>query len=250
MKVTGFTEQIIQDFVSMQAGSRIRAAAPPRRHDVGLLKTFCRRPPRVRTAHRAGHPRCPSHRRRATEIASPVNRYYDPGTGQFLSVDPLVNLTEQPYQYAGDDPVNNTDPTGLFCILGHNPDGSCRGASYWRDVVDVPQDFAYLNYWGAYEAIGGLKKIGSIVGEPGCVIAEVLGAQLVPWEAAGLGGQALGSLVKGQSIWLQGIPNQPLLGNQQVPLLGNGRQWTRDLGLPFITFPGFNYYTHQIDFRW
>ncbi|EQD70928.1 Rhs family protein [mine drainage metagenome] len=26
-----------------------------------------------------------------------VNRYYDPSTGQFLSVDPLVSLTDQPY---------------------------------------------------------------------------------------------------------------------------------------------------------
>ncbi len=44
-----------------------------------------------------------------------VNRYYDPSTGQFLSVDPLVGVTDQPYQYVGGDPVNFTDPTGLAC---------------------------------------------------------------------------------------------------------------------------------------
>lgn len=42
-----------------------------------------------------------------------INRYYDPATGQFLSVDPLEGLTQQPYQYASDNPVNNTDPNGL-----------------------------------------------------------------------------------------------------------------------------------------
>jgi RHS repeat-associated protein len=42
-----------------------------------------------------------------------INRYYDPATGQFLSVDPDVSQTGQPYAYAGDDPVNNTDPLGL-----------------------------------------------------------------------------------------------------------------------------------------
>jgi hypothetical protein len=42
-----------------------------------------------------------------------VGRYYDPGTGQFISVDPLVNETGQPYAYTGDDPVNGTDPLGL-----------------------------------------------------------------------------------------------------------------------------------------
>lgn len=40
-------------------------------------------------------------------------RWYDPSTGQFLSVDPLVAQTQQPYQYGGDDPINETDPTGL-----------------------------------------------------------------------------------------------------------------------------------------
>jgi RHS repeat-associated protein len=40
-------------------------------------------------------------------------RYYDPTTGQFLTVDPLVAETEQAYSYAGDDPINVTDPTGL-----------------------------------------------------------------------------------------------------------------------------------------
>jgi hypothetical protein len=39
--------------------------------------------------------------------------YYDPGTDQFLSVDPDVADTGQPYAYTGDDPLNATDPLGL-----------------------------------------------------------------------------------------------------------------------------------------
>ena len=34
-------------------------------------------------------------------------------TGQFLSVDPDVAQTGQPYAYTGDDPVNWIDPLGL-----------------------------------------------------------------------------------------------------------------------------------------
>ena len=45
-----------------------------------------------------------------------VNRYYDPATGQFLSVDPLVAETDEPYAYTGDDPVNAVDPSGAYCI--------------------------------------------------------------------------------------------------------------------------------------
>ena len=41
-----------------------------------------------------------------------VGRYYDPTTGQFLTVDPLVDLTGQPYAYTGDDPVNEIDSIG------------------------------------------------------------------------------------------------------------------------------------------
>jgi hypothetical protein len=40
------------------------------------------------------------------------NRYYDPATDQFLSVDPALAQTGQPYAFTGDDPLNATDPLG------------------------------------------------------------------------------------------------------------------------------------------
>jgi RHS repeat-associated protein len=40
-------------------------------------------------------------------------RDYDPGTGQFLSVDPAVDSTRQPYAYTGNNPLLRTDPSGL-----------------------------------------------------------------------------------------------------------------------------------------
>jgi len=44
-------------------------------------------------------------------------RYYDPSTGQFLTRDPVTAITQAPYSYVDDDPLNNTDPSGL-CTLG------------------------------------------------------------------------------------------------------------------------------------
>jgi hypothetical protein len=46
-------------------------------------------------------------------LAFAVGRYYDPGTDQFLSIDPDVAETGQPYAFTGDDPLNATDPLGL-----------------------------------------------------------------------------------------------------------------------------------------
>jgi len=40
-------------------------------------------------------------------------RWYNPGWGQFLGRDPLEGATGQAYAYAGDNPVNGSDPSGL-----------------------------------------------------------------------------------------------------------------------------------------
>jgi RHS repeat-associated protein len=41
-----------------------------------------------------------------------VNRYYDPSTDQFLSIDPDIATTDQPYVFTNDDPLNSSDPLG------------------------------------------------------------------------------------------------------------------------------------------
>ena len=45
-----------------------------------------------------------------------VDRYYDPQTGQFKSVDPAISRTLEPYEYANGNPVDNADPTGTQWI--------------------------------------------------------------------------------------------------------------------------------------
>ena len=46
-------------------------------------------------------------------------RYYDPGTGQFLTRDPIASITQEPYAYVGGNPLNIADLAGLGC--GWNP---------------------------------------------------------------------------------------------------------------------------------
>ncbi len=40
-------------------------------------------------------------------------RWYDASTGEFMSLDPKVATTLEPYQYVGNDPLNGSDPSGL-----------------------------------------------------------------------------------------------------------------------------------------
>jgi RHS repeat-associated protein len=44
-------------------------------------------------------------------------RYYDPSAGQFLSVDPMIQQTLQPYGYTAGNPVAQTDPSGMWWQL-------------------------------------------------------------------------------------------------------------------------------------
>jgi RHS repeat-associated protein len=64
-------------------------------------------------------------------------RVYDPETAQFMSVDPLVAETGEPYSYAGDDPVNAGDPSGEQVRLPFRPPGAQPPASNgnfsWED---------------------------------------------------------------------------------------------------------------------
>ena len=62
-----------------------------------------------------------------------VNRYYDPISGQFISIDPMAQQTQQPYIYAGDDPINGLDPSGNYAVppvMSSSPPGCGATMSY------------------------------------------------------------------------------------------------------------------------
>jgi RHS repeat-associated protein len=43
-------------------------------------------------------------------------RYYDPGSGQFLTVDPAFAVTQSAYGFASNDPVDSNDPSGRWAV--------------------------------------------------------------------------------------------------------------------------------------
>jgi RHS repeat-associated protein len=73
-------------------------------------------------------------------------RWYDPATGQFLSVDPLEAQTGATYNYADDNPSDNADPSGLCSV---NP-GS------WLDDIN-PFSSQNCAYQAVTAVLGGIS---------------------------------------------------------------------------------------------
>jgi RHS repeat-associated protein len=77
----------------------------------------------------------------ATGLVHLRARDYDPATGRFLSPDPWPGLAEDPHLaarvYTGNRPTVFTDPAGLLCMIGRNPNGTCRGAAPTRNILQT-----------------------------------------------------------------------------------------------------------------
>ena len=66
-------------------------------------------------------------------------RYYDPSTGRFVSQDPNMLSGPNPYEYAGNNPVDNTDLTGLdTSTASATIGGAFTGVT--QSVVDAAQE--------------------------------------------------------------------------------------------------------------
>ncbi|MBM9508722.1 IPT/TIG domain-containing protein [Actinacidiphila acididurans] len=98
-----------------------------------------------------------------------VQRYYDPGTGQFLTVDPAVALTLSPYAYADGDPANLIDPSGLWgvnpvsWVVDHAGDISAVTGTLAVVIAPIPGlDVASLVLGGISVATGAIATAKDI----------------------------------------------------------------------------------------
>jgi RHS repeat-associated protein len=85
-----------------------------------------------------------------TGLLAATHRYYDPTTAQFLTRDPAVAKTRSPYAYVSGNPLNKTDPSGLYATgcdaQGNTIDNgqagpsliSCHTATSFSQIKDGP----------------------------------------------------------------------------------------------------------------
>jgi RHS repeat-associated protein len=104
-------------------------------------------------------------------------RVYDPSTGQFLTRDPLAAISGEPYSYAGDNPVNESDPTGL--IFG------IPGTPSWEEVGEG------IAGWGDTITFGATKWVREQIGDEN--VNTCSGA----YQAGGYGGLVTAVLIPG-----------------------------------------------------
>jgi len=94
-------------------------------------------------------------------------RYFDPASGRFLGQDPLGDG----YRYAGGNPVNRIDPTGLYTICGDNPDyGYICFDSTQVGLPACAGDDCHI-YQGDGSAPGNIATLGDRFGQA-CVFSN------------------------------------------------------------------------------
>jgi RHS repeat-associated protein len=159
------------------------------------------------------------------------NRYQDPVTGVFLSVDPLVGKTGQAYLYASGNPTTLSDPTGLEpcgrtltctgeygdqkAIADYNSNGIADTCNWWCARNGGGSSFAgnQLPSWGMYETCHGWTNCLTPVVGIGAALLCVFGCSAVAavvggcWAALAICGTAVGSAIATASPGLLAAAN-------------------------------------------
>jgi RHS repeat-associated protein len=104
-------------------------------------------------------------------------RGYDPATAQFLSVDPLAAISGAPYSYAGDNPLNASDPSGL--LFGIN-------LPSWEEIGEG------VAGWGDTITLGATEWVREAIGDNN--VNACSGA----YQSGGIAGLVTGALIPGE----------------------------------------------------
>ena len=109
-------------------------------------------------------------------------RWYDPKTGQFITADPIGHASGETnlYRYAGNDPINSLDPSGLFDVT---PEFIDRAAGDVRDAASATvrgagdiAEWTWQNRQSVLTVVGGVVCVAASAGTCLVVAAGALSA--------------------------------------------------------------------------
>lgn len=131
-------------------------------------------------------------------------RDYDPKTAQFLTVDPLVDSTRQPYAYVGNDPLSRTDSNG--CDWLSWTDGAAHFFSHGPGAAVT----SFLEGIGDGASFGLTQSVRQLMGTD-CQVQKngfyygglVVGTVLSTAVSAGAGGA--GDIARGAKFVEEGV---------------------------------------------
>ncbi len=167
-------------------------------------------------------------------------RVYDPVTDQFLTRDPIEEVTHEPYSYAYDNPANKTDPTG-FGLFGTPIPTPAEVFHAALNLAAVPP---YAKYFAANRLAHAINSVGDDLGVPGKAVAHALNIPLALAQAEGLCKDALIDWIKGHTINDESIGDE---GKGSEVFLNPFHEWFP--GGPVIhNAPGIDPHGH-IDFE-
>ena len=166
-------------------------------------------------------------------------RNYDPTTGQFLTRDPLEELTQQPYSYTNDNPINGTDRTGLGCGL-LDPGGCINdlaGTDVGGNIVNAANQLS--DYAGIASGACALTMFWNGVGEACLIAGGIAGAVNAATDVAQVfeGCRSLGAAaISVAGDGLLGVAGSKLFGygsdafDEATALRDSGGLWNRAVG--------------------
>ena len=118
-----------------------------------------------------------------TGLVNDRARWYQPQTGAFISRDPAFAQTDTAYTYAGGDPVNGSDPTGLMPCL---PGGPCGSINFLSSLPPC----RYGDYAAGPPTFGFADLLYDWLRPPTTEDSQIPGAGITPQKADHLLAQA------------------------------------------------------------
>jgi RHS repeat-associated protein len=138
-----------------------------------------------------------------TDLIYLRGRVYDPATTQFMSADPIEPITQAPYFYANDNPLNWADTSGLLSLSDIGEGLEEVGGKVIHAGLDIAAVVPYGVYYASYYAAKGINEAGcnpalGPVEPVACALAKGTSAPLAGAEALGLAGDVAIDELKGE----------------------------------------------------